>query len=193
MRTIFEDTEISAELEESKAGGNKYLLLILWCVAICFLAGTWGVYRWATNKPAPEPPPPPVSLQDLKQVGTAFSTFNGFLREGKWTDAEAMLSTTAQQRLAAEAKTLSESLLGKSKDLKLISTDPTPSVDRSNPDVYKQDFVFVFTDQEGTKTSNEIISLSLTIENGKIVINGWGEDKPQEKKPEEAKADNKKA
>lgn len=193
MRTIFEDTEINAELEESRAGGNKYLLLILWCVAICFLAGTWGVYRWATNKPAPEPPPPPVSLQDLKQVGTAFSTFNGFLREGKWTDAEAMLSTTARQRLATEAKTLSESLLGKSKDLKLISTDPTPSVDRSNPDVYKQDFVFVFTDQAGTKTSNEIISLALTIENGKIVINGWGEDKPQEKKPEENKADNKKA
>lgn len=193
MRTIFEDTEINAELEESKAGGNKYLLLILWCVAICFLAGTWGVYRWATNKPAPEPPPPPVSLQDLKQVGAAFSTFNGFLREGKWTDAEAMLSTTARQRLATEAKTLSESLLGKSKDLRLIGTDPTPSVDRSNPDVYKQDFVFVFTDQAGTKTSNEIISLSLTIENGKLVINGWGEDKPQEKKPEESKADNKKA
>ncbi|MBL8191321.1 MAG: hypothetical protein JNK38_25115, partial [Acidobacteria bacterium] len=68
-----------------------------------------------------------------------------------------------------------------------------PSVDRSNPDVYKQDFVFVFTDQAGTKTSNEIISLSLTIENGKIVIHGWGEDKPQEKKPEENKANNKKA
>lgn len=193
MRTIFEDTEINAELEESKAGGNKYLLLILWCVAICFLMGTWGVYRWATNKPAPEPPPPPVSLQDLKQVGAAFSTFNGFIREGKWTDAEAMLSTAARQRLTTEAKTLSESLLGKSKDLKLIQTDPTPSVDRSDPNVFKQDFVYLFTDQAGTKTSNEIISLSLTIENGKIVINGWGEDKPQDKKPEDTKADNKKA
>ncbi|MDX2039992.1 MAG: hypothetical protein SF097_02035 [Acidobacteriota bacterium] len=193
MRTIFEDTEINAELEESKAGGNKYLLLILWCVAICFLMGTWGVYRWATNKPAPEPPPPPVSLQDLKQVGAAFSAFNGFIREGKWTDAEAMLSTAARQRLTTEAKTLSESLLGKSKDLKLIQTDPTPSVDRSDPNVFKQDFVYLFTDQAGTKTSNEIISLSLTIENGKIVINGWGEDKPQDKKPEDTKADNKKA
>ncbi len=193
MRTIFEDTEINAELEESKAGGNKYLLLALWCVAICFLMGTWGVYRWATNKPAPEPPPPPVSLQDLKQVGAAFSAFNGFVREGKWTDAEAMLSTAARQRLATEAKTISESLLGKSKDLKLIQTDPTPSVDRSDPNVFKQDFVYLFTDQAGTKTSNEIISLSLTIENGKIVINGWGEDKPQDKKPEDTKADNKKA
>ncbi len=66
-------------------------------------------------------------------------------------------------------------------------------MDRSYPDVYKQDFVFVFTDQAGTKTSNEIISLSLAIENGKLVINGWGEDKPLEKKPEESKADNKKA
>lgn len=198
MRTIFEDTESIAELEESKSGGNKYLLLILWCVAISFLAGTWGVYRWATNKPAPEPPPPPVSLQDLKQVSTAFSTFNGFLRDGKWTDAEAMLSTTARQRLATEAKTLSESLLGKSKDLKLIQTDPTPSVDRSNPDVFKQDFVFLFTDQAGTKTSNEIITLALAIENGKIVINGWGEDKPADKspndqKPEDSKAGNRKA
>lgn len=191
MRTIFEDTEITAELEESKAGGNKYLLLILWCVAICFLAGTWGVYRWATNKPAPEPPPPPVSLQDLKQVSTAFSTFNGLLREGKWTDAQAMLSTTAQQRLVTEAKTLSESLLGRNKDLRLIITEPTPSVDRSNPDIFKQDFVFRFTDQAGIKTTDEIVTLALTIENGKIVINGWGEDKPQDKKPEDTKADKK--
>lgn len=193
MRTIFEDTESIAELEESKSGGNKYLLLILWCVAISFLAGTWGVYRWATNKPAPEPPPPPVSLQDLKQVSNAFSTFNGYLREGKWTDAEAMLSTTARQRLTTEARTLSESLLGKNKDLRLIITEATPSVDRSNPEVFRQDFVFRFTDQTGTKTTDEIITLALTIENGKIVINGWGEDKPQNQKPEDNRADSKKA
>lgn len=193
MRTIFEDTELRAELEENKAGGNKYLPLILWAVAICFLSGTWGVYRWATTRPAPEPPPPPVSLQDLKQVSNAFSSFNTFLREGKWTDAEAMISNSARQRLATESKTLSESLLGKNKDLRLISTDPTPSIDRSNPDVFKQDFVFVFTDQTGTKTQSEIISLALAIENGKIVINGWGEDKPTDKKPEDSKAENKKA
>ncbi len=194
MRTIFEDTEINAELEESKAGGNKYLLLILWCVAICFLAGTWGVYRWATNKPAPEPPPPPVSLQDLKQVSNAFSAFNTLLREGKWTEAQTtMLSTTAQQRLTTENKTLQESLVGKFMEMRLIEAEPTPSIDRTDPNIFKQDFVFKFINQDGTKTHSEIISLALTIENGKIVINGWGEDKPQEKKPEENKADNKKA
>lgn len=193
MRTIFEDTELRAELEESKAGGNKHLLIVLWFVAIFFLSGTWGVYRWATTRPAPEPPPPPVSLQDLKQVSNAFSSFNTFMREGKWTDAEAMLSNEARQRLTTEAKTFSESLLGKNKDLKLISTDPTPSIDRSNPDIFKQDFVYVFTNQDGTKTQSEIISLALMIENGKIVIKGWGEDKPQDKKPEDTKADNKKA
>lgn len=193
MRTIFEDTNLQAELEEGgKDTGNKYLLLILWCVAIVFLVGTWSVYRWANNSPAPTPPPPPVSLQDLKQVGAAYSQFNGFVREGKWTDAEAMISTYARQLLTAENKTLQESLLGKFKDLKLTDIEGTPSIDNSDPNVFKQDFVFIFTDAAFTKSEQEIITLWLVIENGKIVIGGWGEQKTEEKK-DEAKPDQKKA
>ncbi len=193
MRTIFEDTNTSAELEEGgKDSGSKYILLVLWCVAIAFLAGTWGVYRWATNKPAPEPPPPPVSLQDLKQVGAVLLQFNRFVREEKWTDAEAMLSTYARQQLIAENKTLRDSLLGKFKDLTLTGIEATPKLDNADPNNYTQDFVFLFTDAGFTKSEQQIVTLSLVIENGKIVVNGWGDQKTEEKK-DEAKPDQKKA
>ncbi|MGE0886895.1 MAG: hypothetical protein AB7P14_25520 [Blastocatellales bacterium] len=192
MRTIFEDTNLQAELEEDgKDTGNKYLLLILWSVAIVFLVGTWSIYRWANNSPAPTPPPPPVSLQDLKQVSAAFSQFNGFVRQENWTEAEAMLSTYARQQLSAENKTLRESLLGKFKDLKLTDIEATPSLDNSDPNTFKQDFVFLFTDAGFTKSEQEIVTLSLIIENGKIVVNGWGEQQREENK-EDAKPDLKK-
>ena len=192
MRTLFEDTNVRADLEEARGGGNKYLLLILWLVALAFLAGTWSVYRFTINKPAPNPPPPPVSLRDLKQVSAAFAQFNTAVREGKWTDAEAMLSTTAHQQLTAENKTLRESLLGKLKDWKLTSAEPTPSVDNSDPNTFRQDFVFNFTDEGYTKTEQKIITLGLVIENGKIVINSWGDPKQPDKK-DEKKADAHKA
>jgi len=192
MRTIFEDTNVNADLEEAKGGGNKYILLILWCVAIAFLAGTWSVFRWTTGRPAPLPPPPPVSLKDLKQVSAAFSQFNTFVREGKWTDAEAMLSTTARQQLVTENKPLRESLFGKLQDWKLTSAEPTPSVDSSDPNTFRQDFVFNFTDAGFTKVETKIIMLGLIIENGKIVLNSWGDPKQPDKK-DEKKADANKA
>jgi hypothetical protein len=196
MRTLFEDTNVRADLEEAKGGGNKYILLILWCVAIAFLAGTWSVYRWTINRPAPLPPPPPVSLTDLKQVSAAFSQFNTFVREGKWTEAEAMLSTTARQQLTAENKPLRDSLLGKLKDWKLTSAEPTPSVDSSDPNTFRQDFVFNFTDEGFTKVETKIIMLGLVIEDKqegkKIVINSWGDPKQPDKK-DEKKADANKA
>jgi len=193
MRTIFEDTDIQAELEEGgKDKGSKYLLLILWCVAIAFLAGTWSVYRWANNRPAPEPPPPPVSLQDLKQVSAVYSQFNRFVREDKWAEAEGLLSTQARQQLTTENKSLRESLLGKFKDLKLTDIEGTPSIDNSDPNTYKQDFVFLFTDAGYTKSEQQIVTLALVIENGKIVVNSWGEQQTEEKK-DANKPDQKKA
>jgi hypothetical protein len=165
---------------------------VLWFVAIAFLGGTWGVYRWANSRPAPLPPPPPVSLQDLKQVSKAFTDFNGFVREGKWTEAEAMLSSYARQKLTVDNKTLQDSLLGQLKDWKLTEAASTPSMDRTDPNTFKQDFVYIFTNQDITKTEQKIISLALVIENGKIVINSWG-DPTQEEKKDEKKADAKKA
>lgn len=193
MRTIFEDTEARAREELGKDTGNKALLPVLWFVTIAFLIGTWSVYRWANSRPAPLPPPPPVSLQDLKQIGTAYSAFNGFVREGKWAEAEAMISTAARQKLAAENKTLKESLLGKFKDLKVAQTDGTPDIDRTDPNVFVQSFFYTFTDEQVVKSETKIIPLALIIENGKIVINNWEEPKTEEKKPEDKKADNKKA
>ncbi len=191
MRTLFEDTELRADLEDENRGkASKHLLLSLWFVALVFLAGTWGVYRWAMSRPAPLPPPPPVSLDDLRQTGAAFSAFNTLIREGKWTEAEAMLSTAARQRLMDEKKTLSESLLDKFKNLKLVETASTPSIDRSIPGQFRQDFVYVLTDEQATRTEQKIIPLVLVIENGKIVLNSWWDDKqpPEgEKKPEEQK------
>lgn len=182
MRTLFEDTNVRADIDDGvKGSGNKYLLIALWCVAIAFLAGTWGVYRWANSRPAPTPPPPPVSLQDLKQVSTAFSAFNGFVRDDKWIEAEAMLSTTARQQLTVQNKTLRDGLFGKLANLKLTATDPTPSIEKEDPNTFKQDFVYVFTDDQYTKSEQTIISLALIIENGKIVINSWGDPKQPEK------------
>lgn len=194
MRTIFQDTEANARAEEvGKNTGNKYLLVVLWGVTIAFLVGTWSVYRWANSRPAPLPPPPPVSLQDLKQVSKVFSAFNGFVYEGKWSEAEAMLSTAARQKLTTENKTLQDSLLGNINGLKLKEAASTPDTDRTDPTVFKQSFVYVFADDQALKSETKIITLALVIENGKIVINSWGEDKPADKKSEDKNANNKKA
>ncbi len=193
MRTLFEDTNLRANQEDNaKDAGCKYLLPVLWFVAIAFLIGTWGAYRWANSRPAPIPPPPPVSLQDLKQISKAFTEFNGFVRDGKWAEADAMISSYARQKLTDEKKTLQDSLLGTLKDWKLTEAASTPSVDRTDPNTFKQDFVYIFTNQDITKTEQKIISLSLVIENGKIVIGAWGDPKKEEKK-DEKKADAKKA
>lgn len=194
MRTIFEDSEARAAAEErGKDTGNKALLPVLWLITIAFLVGTWSVYRWANSRPAPLPPPPPVSLADLKQVGVVLTAFNGFVRDEKWTDAEAMLSSYARQKLLAEGKTLKDSLVGNVNGMKLREAASTPDTDRTDPNIFKQNFIYVFSDDQAQKSETKIIPLSLVIENGKIVVNGWSEEKPADKKPEDKKADNKKA
>ena len=193
MRTIFEDSEARAAAEErGKDTGNKALLPVLWLITIAFLVGTWSVYRWANSRPAPLPPPP-VSLADLKQVGVVLTAFNGFVRDEKWTDAEAMLSSYARQKLLAEGKTLKDSLVGNVNGMKLREAASTPDTDRTDPNIFKQNFIYVFSDDQAQKSETKIIPLSLVIENGKIVVNGWSEEKPADKKPEDKKADNKKA
>src|SRR5262245_49139445 len=104
MRTIFEDTTLKAELEETRSRGNesKFALPGLWLIAMIFLGGTWAVYRWADNRPAMKAPLPPVSLDDPKQTAEALNRFNIFVAYGNWTEAEAMTSNETNTRLRSE-------------------------------------------------------------------------------------------
>ena len=72
-----------------------------------------------------------------------------------------MLSTTARQQLTVQNKTLRDGLFGKLANLKLTATDPTPSIEKEDPNTFKQDFVYVFTDDQYTKSEQTIISLAL--------------------------------
>jgi len=177
MRTIFEDTTLKAEMEESRSRGNerKSTLPILWMVALLFLGGVWGVYRWADSHAAVAPPAPPVSLEDPKQRAEAFAKFNQSVLNGNWLEAEAMLSTAAKQRLTGEQKSLPESMLGKFKDYKIVMGEMTQSIDISVPGMVRLDCIYKFTDDpvNYTKIEERIISLTLVIENGRLVIDNW--------------------
>jgi hypothetical protein len=177
MRTIFEDTTLKAEMEESRSRGNerKSTLPILWVIALLFLGGVWGVYRWADSHAAVAPPAPPVSLEDPKQRAEAFAKFNQSVLNGNWLEAEAMISTAAKQRLTGEQKSFPESLLGKFKDYKIVMGEMTQSIDTSVPGMVRLDCIYKFTDDpvNYTKVEERIISLTLVIENGRLVFDNW--------------------
>src|SRR5262245_17151504 len=187
MRTIFEDTTLKAELEETRSRGNesKFALPFLWLIAMVFLGGTWGVYRWADNRPAIKPPPPPVSLEDSKQTAETLNRFNLFVAYGNWTEAEAMLSAAAKQRLGNEQKSLRESMLGGFKDSKIVGADRTDSIDRSVPGRMREDILYKFiNNNDYEKVDQRIIPLVLVIENSKLVIDSWEGIKPDDQKKE---------
>jgi len=176
MRTIFEDTSLKAEMEESRSRGNerKSTLPVLWLVALIFLGGVWGVYRWADSHAAVPPPPPPVSLDDPKQMAAAFSKFNQLIRDGNLVEAEGMISTAAKQRLTDEQKSLAESLLGKFKDYKIEESGMTQSIDRSVPGIVHVDCLYKFgKDGDPLNVEEKIIALTFVIESGRIVIDSW--------------------
>jgi hypothetical protein len=188
MRTIFEDTTLKAEMEESRSRGNerKSTLPVLWLVALLFLGGVWGAYRWAESHAGVAPPAPPVSLDDPKQRGEAFGKFNQPILNGNWLEAEAMLSTAAKQKLTEQQKSLPESLLGKFKDYKIVMGEMTQSIDTSVPGVLRLDCLYKFTDDpvNYTKIEERIITLTLVIENGRIVIDNWEGVGSEEQKEE---------
>ena len=194
MRTIFEDTDLQTDLLEKKERGpeNQYLLPVLWLMAFLFVATTWGIYRWATERPAPQPPPPPVSVDDPKQTGKLLGEFTRVIKEDNWIAAETMLSATAKQRLATEQKSLRESMFGALKDNKISEAATTPSIDRSEPGKLRQDVVFVLTDPGFAKTESKIMPLVIIKEGEpgaeRLVIDGWEQPKEDPKKPADAKA-----
>jgi hypothetical protein len=189
MRTLFEDTDLKADLEDQRTRGkeSKGLLVALWMIALLFLGGTWGVYQWAIRQPAPTPPPPPVSLDDPKQTTEAIGKFIRLAKEGNWVEAETMLSLAAKQRLGASGKSLQDSLLAESKGLKLVEALTTGSVERDEG-VLRQDCYFILTDETMTKTEQKIIPLALVIDNGRLAIDSWeGKSAEELKKAEEQK------
>jgi hypothetical protein len=154
-------------------------------IALVFLAGTWGVYRWADTRPAVEPPPPPVSLDDPKQTAEALSKFNRFVTYGNWPEAQAMISTAAKQQLDANHQTLQESLLGKYKDNKIVGAEATQSIDRDTPGRVRVDCLYKFLDNgDYTKVEQRIIPLVLINENSKLVVDSWADTKPNDQKKE---------
>ncbi len=178
-------------MEESRARGNerKSTLPILWLIAVVFLGGVWGTYLWADSRPALTPPPPPASLDDPKQIGETVSKFNRAILEVKWPDAEAMLSTAAKQRLANEQKNLSESLFGKYKDYKVAGADIIQGFDRNDTATVSVNCLYKFTDNDYTKVEEKIVTLTLLIENQKLVIGDWIGAGSEERKTEgESKA-----
>src|SRR5262245_1946466 len=186
MRTIFEDTTLKAEMEESRSRGNerKSTLPLLWLVALLFLGGVWGVYRWADSHAAIAPPPPPVSLEDPRQRAEAFTKFKQSVVDGNWVEAEAMISTAAKQRLTEQQKSLPESLLGKYKDYKIVMGEMTNSIDTSVSGMVRLDCLYKFTDDpiNYTKVEEKIIPLTLVIDNGRDEKNNRERDGSKEKK-----------
>ena len=172
MRSIFEDTDARANIEDQKKGGSSSLPIVLWLIAIIFIVGTWSVFRWASDHVAPEPPPPPVSLEDTKQTAEAFGKFNKFVQDGNWAEAEKLLSVAAQEKLKKDNKSLRESILGNRKDEMVIEAASTPSGEKT-PVRVTQDCVYKFQDGQYI-----IVPLVLVMENGRLVIDSWWEESP---------------
>ncbi len=159
---------------------GKYVPLILWVTAILMFAGSWKAYQWAYNRKPPPPPPPPASLQDTKQIGQIAQQFNALAQEGKWVEAQQLLSTGAQQKLTAENTTLQASLLGAQQNDKvaLASTVPTNNEGEA-PDKIRQDCLFRMQDAKG-EIKDLIVPLTIVMEgappNARLAVNSWKEE-----------------
>jgi hypothetical protein len=169
MRSIFEDSDARANIEDAKKAGSKTLPLILCLAAFVAIGGTFGVVRWVENRPALERPPDPANLQDSRQTYAVFSKFNRFVTEENWAEAANMLSAAALQRLKDQNKTLRESILGEKKDMRVFEAAVTDSIDRG-PDRVRQDCIYKFDNGEYI-----VVPLYMVIENEKLVIDAWAD------------------
>ncbi|HYE75406.1 MAG TPA: hypothetical protein VEF04_18825 [Blastocatellia bacterium] len=167
MRTIFEDTNERENRLDDKA--DKSLPLVLWIVALVFVAGAFFTYRWANRKPPEQPFV--ASLENTQQVSKAVYNFNEAVKAGKWDEAEKMLSTEAKQRLANEKTTLHDSLLAsrKGKSDKVIQAMPVPTEHTIQTATTRRiDTVFMFENNESIT-----VPLTLIVENNQLLINSW--------------------
>ncbi len=202
MRTVFEDTNETASRENPKTGQATPILL--WLVAIGFLFGAFAVYKKVASRQV-APPPPPVAVDNIKQVNETLYKFNQLIKEGNFDQAQAMLTAEAQKKLADSQMTLQDSLLAqrKGKDTKVIEAVPlTENLVELTDTSVTIGCTYYFE-------KNETIYLPLTIVKEKIgeaerlAIAAWGtpeekkdvtaEKKPEDTKPEEKKVEEKKA
>jgi hypothetical protein len=168
MRTLFEDTDVRADIEDAREQKNfSRLPLILWIVAIGVFGGSWQFHHWARNRKPPAPPPAAASLDDSDQVNTLINQFNGFIKQDNWGEAQKLLASAGQQRLDDEKKSLRESLLAERKDDKVVEALITPSRTRT-PSTVRVDCAYLFPDSQ-----NKIIPLTVVLENNKLAINSW--------------------
>ena len=178
MRTVFEDTNETASLENPKTGQS--IPVVLWLVALLFLFGAFAVYRKVSNRIV-LPPPPAVVLNDTKQVNELLYKFNQLIKEANFDQAQAMLSAPAQQKLAESKMSFREALLAqrKGKDDKVLEAVPITENVVVNPDNLIIGVTYYFD-------KNETIYVPLTIVKEQIAgadrlaIAGW-EEKKEEK------------
>ena len=180
MRTVFEDTDVTANLADAKANDRgKYVPLVLWIFATLLFIGSWKTYQWAYNRKPPPPPPPAASLQDAKQIGQLAQKFNQFAQDGNWVEAQKLLTTDAQQKLMTANATLQADLLGARQNEKvaLASTVQT-DISGDSPDAIRQDCLFRLQDAQG-KIADVIVPLVVVMEgvppNARLAISSWKE------------------
>jgi hypothetical protein len=169
MRSIFEDSDVRANIEDVKKAGSNSLPFALWLLALVCVAVTAGVFRWVETRPAPERPPDPANLQDSRQTYEVFARFNRLVTEQKWDEATSMLSAAGLQRLKDQNISLRESILGEKKDMRVFEAAVTDSVDRAQ-DRVRQDCIYKFDDGQYI-----VVPLFMVIENEKLVIDAWAE------------------
>ena len=168
MRTLFEDTDVRADIEDAPDQKRYHQLpLVLWIIAITVFGGSWAFSHWARNRKPPAPPPAAASLDDSDQVNALINQFNGFVKQDNWGEAQKLLAAAGQQRLDDEKKSLRESVLQERKDDKVVEALITPSRTRT-PSTVRVDCAYLFPDSQ-----NKIIPLTVVLENNKLAINSW--------------------
>ena len=166
MRTIFDDVTEREDREDPDKGSRRHWLL--WLVALIFVGGAYGAWRWASTRKPPEAPPPPVSIRDDHQVNMVIQNFNNLVKEDKWDEAEKMLSREAVMELGAQNKSLHDSILGdKYKDKKVVEALTTPSRGETKT-TSRVDCAFLFEDRQTL-----IVFLTVVNEDGRLAINSW--------------------